>query len=516
MIMSGYGRVSTDEERQLDSLAHQKEFFAEFAESYHHVLFKVYADEGISGKQLKKRDEFNAMMRDAALGFFELVVVKDVSRFARNTVDLLTSVRKLKALGIEILFLGNNQKILGESEFVLTILGAVAQEESANLSRRVKFGKKINAKKGRVPPRIFGYDRIDNFTLEINDSEAETVREIYRLYLEDGFGCRKIALALDENNALTKFGMQWNPRGVRRVLSNPIYCGHYFNHKYEITDFLEGTQKRLPPEEYFEHDRPEWIIVAPEQFAEAKRVMDARRKIYEGKYTHRAGRYSGRHLFSTLIRCAHCERAFSRHSYTYVNTRVYWKCTTNDQQTSAKCDNNITIDEDLLKQQICNYLSDLLQDKKIFAEKILNKYNADNATNGKNLTHQNIELLQTKRARLEKQKEKYQEMYANDIISMDDLKKKLAAVSEQLLKVTAALSRAITAQAEVKTETAAIEIAFSEIERFLTLESMTNADLKKLISAITVDRDGIVKINLKIDENCAVRGNFDLPIWGQW
>ena len=147
---------------------------------------------------------------------------------------------------------------LGDSEFILTIFGAMAQEESGNLSKRVKWGKKINAKKGRVPQRIFGYDRMDNFTLQINPMEAEVVRKIFRMYLKEGAGCRGISLALNADGAKTKFGCEWNPRGVRRVLTNPIYCGHYVNNKYEIEDFLTGHQIRLPAEQNFHHDRPDW------------------------------------------------------------------------------------------------------------------------------------------------------------------------------------------------------------------------------------------------------------------
>ena len=164
MRIAAYCRVSTDKEEQLDSLENQKEFFSEYAEKHGHTLIRLYADEGISGTSLKKRNEFLRLIKDARLGLFESVVVKDISRFARNTVDFLQSIRELKALGVNIIFITANMQSLGESEFVLTIFGAMAQEESANLSKRVKFGKKINAQKGRVPQRIFGYDRIDNFT----------------------------------------------------------------------------------------------------------------------------------------------------------------------------------------------------------------------------------------------------------------------------------------------------------------------------------------------------------------
>ena len=250
MRMCGYARVSTDEERQLDSLEHQMEFFSDFAKQNGHHLVNVYTDEGITGRQLKKRDAFNKMLSDSKLRLFDLLVVKDVSRFARNTVDLLTSIRQLKSRGIDVIFVNNSQKVLGESEFIITLLGAVAQEESSNLSKRVKFGKNITSKKGRVPPRIFGYDRIDNFTMEINEREAEVVREIYHLYIDEGLGCRLIAITLAEKQMKTKFGNDWNQRNIRRILENPIYSGHYINHRYTVVDFLEGTTKALPKEQY--------------------------------------------------------------------------------------------------------------------------------------------------------------------------------------------------------------------------------------------------------------------------
>ena len=121
-------------------------------------------------------------MADAEHGLLDMVVVKDISRFARNTVDLLESVRRLKTLGIEVQFLTANMTNMGGSEFVLTVMGALAQEESANMSKRVKFGKKMNAEKGRVPNIVYGYDKIkgEYFSLLINQEEAAVVRQIFR------------------------------------------------------------------------------------------------------------------------------------------------------------------------------------------------------------------------------------------------------------------------------------------------------------------------------------------------
>ena len=143
--------------------------------------------------QIKNRREFLRMMADAEHGLFDMVVVKDISRFARNTVDLLQNIRKLKSLGIETQFLTANMTSMGNSEFVLTIFGALAQEESLNTSKRVKFGKKINAEKGRVPNIVYGYDKTigDYFNLTINEQEAVIVRQIYRWYTEEAMAAVK-------------------------------------------------------------------------------------------------------------------------------------------------------------------------------------------------------------------------------------------------------------------------------------------------------------------------------------
>ena len=178
MNIAAYCRVSTDKEDQLNSLEAQKSFFSEYCEKTGDNLVRLYADEGISGTKTKNRREFLQMMSDAEHGLFQMVVVKDISRFARNTVDLLQNIRKLKAMGIETQFLTANMTSMGNSEFVLTVFGALAQEESNNTSKRVKFGKKINAEKGRVPNFVYGYDKTigDYFNLTINEERRKSHR----------------------------------------------------------------------------------------------------------------------------------------------------------------------------------------------------------------------------------------------------------------------------------------------------------------------------------------------------
>lgn len=320
-------------------MENQKEFFSSYAAQNGHNLFRLYADEGISGTSLKKRTEFQRLIKDSEYGLFEMVVVKDVSRFARNTVDFLQNIRTLKSRGINTIFLTANMTSMGDSEFILTIFGAMAQEESGNLSKRVKWGKQINAKKGRVPTRIYGYDRIDNFTLQINPEEARIVKEIFRMYVEGGLGCRRISAALNNDGVKTKFGHPWDQSKVIRIISNPIYCGRYVNNKYVIEDYLTGHQVHRPAEENYHHDRPEWSIITDEQFDKAQELLGRRRSQYYSGEPFRGARYSSKHIFSTLIKCEHCGKSFAEKAIpTLIREHIG-----NAQQTTSTRHNAVTI-----------------------------------------------------------------------------------------------------------------------------------------------------------------------------
>ena len=491
MRIAAYCRVSTDKDEQLDSLNHQKEFFVEYAKRSGHELVRLYADEGISGTSLKKREEFKRLLRDAELGLFNMVVVKDISRFARNTVDALQSIRKLKSMGICTLFLTANMDSMGDSEFILTLFSAMAQEESSNLSKRVKWGKKINAEKGRVPQRIFGYDRIDNFTLEINPGEAGIVRKIFSLYNDQGLGCRTISATLNRDRDKTKLGSDWNARGVRRILVNPIYCGILINHKYEIEDFLTGRQIRLPEEEQFCHSRPAWAIVTPEAFRKAQEIMASRRTQYDSGEPFMAGRYSAKHTFSTLIKCAHCGRSFTRKSYTYANTRVYWRCVTNDQYTAEKCDNRTCLDEPELLKRLREYFASLIEDRDAFVADIL--AGLDKRLPASQNPEQAKREIEAKRKKLLSKKSRYQEMYASDILSLTELKEKITGITEELN----ALDRALAQLAPDKKAVETVQRYTGEIQRFLELETVTNMDMRRILDHISVDREGHVRVVLR-------------------
>lgn len=274
MKLGVYCRVSTDKLDQLNSLETQKMFFEEFAEKNNHTLVKIYADEGISGTQLKKRTAFLEMMHDAELGKFDMVVTKDVSRMARNVLDFLQSIRKLKSMGIPVLFVNTNLSTQ-DGEMMLTMLATVAQEESRNTSSRIKFSKRLNAEKGRVPNLVYGYDKIigDYFNLNINEFEADIVRQIYKMYITDNLGAGKIAKILNERNIKTKRGYKWSQNAICRLIANEIYTGIIVNGKQEIGDFLTNERINKPEEEWKIFERRNLAIIDRETYEKAQRIM---------------------------------------------------------------------------------------------------------------------------------------------------------------------------------------------------------------------------------------------------
>ena len=397
-------------------------------------------------------------------------------------------------LGINITFITASMESLGESEFVLTIFGAMAQEEIANLSKRVKFGKRINAQKGRVPRQIFGYERIDNFHLQINEREARVVREIYSMYVVEGLGCRRISLRLNQANRATKCNCAWSSQSVRRILTNPIYCGHYVNHRYEVESYLTGKLIQTPPSEHFHHERPEWAIIPVEMFQRAQDQLVLRRKQYERQGTPCAGRYSNRHLFSTLIKCAHCGRSFCRKHYEYKNIRIYWKCTTNDQHSPGDCDNTAKVDEGDLIHALCMYLSSILPDKERFVSRILAEVerrapvsDGSSIDSGKTRIERRIKELRMK-------KEKYQEMYAGEVITMPELQNRIGEICSELAELDNELKRCERpAEREENLEEKRAQYR-AEIDRFLRLDNATNMDLRKFVEKIVVNKEGMVQI----------------------
>ena len=509
MNIAAYCRVSTDKSDQLNSLEAQKKFFTEYTEKNGHNLVRLYADEGISGTKIKNRKEFLRLMRDARHGLFDMVVVKDISRFARNTVDLLQSIRTLKALGIETTFLTANMTVLGQSEFVLTIFGALAQEESANTSKRVKFGKKMNAEKGRVPNIVYGYDKTigDYFNLAINEGEARIVKQIYDWYLNEGYGAAKIANMLNERGLKTKRNCSFSQNAVCRILTNELYTGKIINGKQEVTDFLTGTRAEKDESEWFVTDRPDLRIIEPEQFDRAQEILHGRHDTFRIKHE----RQSNKYLFSTLIKCKECGWSFRRTVRTYKNTYVRWVCSGHNGKGADSCPNAVTVDEDDLIRALEEYFAGLLKAKKNIISYVVKEFTKIYKAKDDNENYE--KGLNDQLAKLKKTRQKYMDMYTDDLISRQELNEKIGGMKSEMERLENELKLVQYNLDKGDQLEDIIKKTFQSIEDITSVRDMTNEQLKQIIQKIEVDKDGNVDIYLRLlgdlglDENALIIDN---------
>ena len=494
MNIAAYCRVSTDREDQLNSLETQKEFFLEYTKRTGDNLIKLYADEGISGTKIKNRKEFQRMLADAERGLFDMVVVKDISRFARNTVDLLQSVRKLKSLGIETQFLTANMTSMGNSEFVLTIFGALAQEESANTSKRIKFGKKMNAEKGRVPNIVYGYDKTigDYFNLSINEEEAKVIRQMFTWYTEEGFGGAKIANMLNERGIKTKRGNNWSQNSVCRILTNEIYTGKIINGKEEIADFLTGQRKEKDESEWIVTVRPELRIIDDETFDKAQEILKGRHDSF--KLTHE--RQSNKYLFSTLIKCKDCGWSFRRTVRQYKNTYVRWVCSCHNGRGADSCPNAVTVDEEELIQVLQEYFQDVLSKKKKVIDHVIKEFQRVYKAKDENIEYE--KELNAELNKLRKSREKYMDMYTDDLISREELNEKIGGMRKEIDRLENELKMVSYHLTKGEQLEAILNSTFKQMEDITDVHEMTNTQLKRLIQKIEVDKDGNVDIYLRL------------------
>ena len=494
MNIAAYCRVSTDKDDQLNSLAAQKGFFLEYTQRTGDNLVRLYADEGISGTKIKNRKEFLKMMAEAERGLFDMVVVKDISRFARNTVDLLQNIRKLKSLGIETQFLTANMTSMGNSEFVLTIFGALAQEESANMSKRVKFGKKINAEKGRVPNIVYGYDKTigDYFNLTINEEEAAIVRQIFQWYIKDGYGGLKIATLLNERNLRTKRNCRWSQNAIAHILANRLYTGQVINGKQEVADFLTGQRKAKDEAEWQIVERPDLRIIEPEVFEQAQKTLEERK--YAFNIT--GERQSNKHLFSTLIKCKECGYSFRQSVRKYKNTYVRWLCSNRNGHGVDKCPNAVTVDENELIQVLQNYFAGLLKAKRNVIQYVVNEFQRTYKAKDENLNYE--KELNAQLTKLRKGRQRYMDMYADDLISREELNEKIGNMRKEIERLESELKIVSYHLTKGEQLESVLRQTFKNIEDISDVRQTTNAQLKRIIKKIEVDKDGNVDIYLRL------------------
>ena len=428
--VAGYARVSTDHDDQITSYEAQVDYYTHYIKGRDDWEFVgIYTDEGISATNTRHREGFKQMVKDALDGKIDLIVTKSVSRFARNTVDSLTTVRKLKDKGIEIYFEKENIWTLdAKGELLITIMSSLAQEESRSISENVTWGHRKRFADGKVSvgfSHFLGYDRGPDGNLVVNREQAKTVKLIYRLFL-DGYTFHSITKELMARGLETPTGKKkWYQGTVKSILTNEKYKGDALLQKRFTVNFLTKETKANAgevPQYYVENNHE--AIISPQVFDWVQEEIKRRR---EGR-----GRYSGVSIFSSKIKCGQCGGWYGAkvwHS-TDKYRRTIYRC--NDKFKSHCKTPHLT--EDDIKEvfiraanQLIENKADILNSITLLKERLTDtealEEERDKLSTDLNLLADKVQHLLAENARVAQNQDDYDQKYSERVSRYEAAKK---------------------------------------------------------------------------------------------
>ena len=350
--LAAYCRVSTDQEDQLHSFDAQVAYYTKYIEQHEkYEMAGIYADEGISGTNTKKRVDFMRMIKDCEEGRIDMVITKSISRFARNTQDCLMYSRKLKNLGIGILFEKENINTLDSTgELLFTILSSLAQDESRNISENCKWGIRTKFKNGEMhlnTAKFLGYDKDENGKLIINKEEAKTIRRIYKEFLW-GRNPQEIAKGLEDDKIPGCSGQtKWYTETVFGILRNEKHMGDALLQKTYTADFLTKKQVKNKGEieQIYVKDSHKGIIDKPTWHAVQEELE--RRKAFREKHGVKSYNFGAEcNPFTNKIYCGMCGHAFGRHTWKKRGISQ-WQCSNHRTDGKLTCKNEFVKSENL-------------------------------------------------------------------------------------------------------------------------------------------------------------------------
>ena len=367
--VAAYCRVSTDSEDQIESYKAQVAHYSEaIAKNPRWRFVDIYADEGITGTSVRKRDNFKRMIRDCDKGKIDLILTKSVARFARNTVDSLNYVRRLKAKGIGVYFEEQNlDSLKADSEMLIGFHSVMAQAESENISANVRWGIRQRMRSGTFAFRynILGYRKGADGQPEIVPEEAEIIQTIYRMYL-DGNSLDQIKKYLESNKILTAQGKQdWSLQIIHNILSNERYCGDMLLQKTFTENPISKKVKKNRGEmaKYLiTNNHP--AIVDKDTFKLVQMEIARRgskRKTADKTITEQ-GKYSGKFALSELLVCGECGSPYRRITWTKKGkSRKVWRCLSRIEHGTQYCSHSISVEETKLQNAICRALNKAIE-----------------------------------------------------------------------------------------------------------------------------------------------------------
>jgi DNA invertase Pin-like site-specific DNA recombinase len=507
--VAAYCRVSTDSEEQLTSYTAQKAYYTQkIEENPNWEMAGIYADRGITGTSLKKRTEFNKMIAACKRGRIDLILTKSLSRFARNTVDCLDTVRMLKGNGIGVIFEKENINTLTEtSEFLITLFSGFAQAESESISKNVVWGIQKSREAGKVPfqyKKMLGYRKGEDGQPEIVPEEAETVKRIYRRYL-DGCSLGQIKLELEADHVPTAEGIQgWSYQVLRNILSNERYIGDALLQKTYITDCISKTVRKNEGERpmvYVENNHP--AIIPKGVFYQVREEMTRRtskRKVMQKSAKTELGKYSAKYALSELLVCGECGTPYKRCTWARNGKkRIVWRCVSRLEFGKKYCHNSPTLDEEKLHRAILEAINEIAPNHSEAVSAVLDLINT--VCSGTQDGRPSLLELKNRLAALTIQQSQVMEQVLEDMENTE-LNARLRALTEE--KETLQMEIEAT-QADERQRTEQ-DIRMEELGTFLTNTSAQITEyedeiVRKMIEKITVVDVETIRIRFKTLES---------------
>lgn len=363
--VAAYARVSNGKDAMLHSLSEQVSYYNRYIQEHSNwELAGIYADEAISGTK-ENRDEFQLMIEDAKKGKIDLIITKSISRFARNTVTLLETVKELKQYKVNVFFEEQNlYSMSGECEMILTMLASFAQEEARSVSENMKWRIRKDFEEGILwgGSDILGY-KIENRRYVIVPEEAKIVRYIYELYL-DKTGITKIALILNKQNLPALHGGKWNFSSVQSILKNSTYTGDLILQKTYRTDYITKKRKvNRGEKDKFLIENDHEAIITKDVFNKVQKLINSKSE----RYNIPNDCYKYRYSFSGMIECAECHKTYLHR----IKHRLEkWGCQSAEQYGRSYCKTSNAILDSTLKEAAAQALGIEKFDESIFRHKI--------------------------------------------------------------------------------------------------------------------------------------------------
>ena len=499
-----YARVSTDSNEQLNSLNNQVTYYEDFIkQNSAWEYIPGYIDEGLSGISTRKRENFHRMVDDAKAGKFDLIVTKEISRFARNTLDSIQYTRDLLGAGVAVFFQNDGVNTLDEdSELRLSIMSSIAQDELRKLSSRVKFGHQ-QAIKDKVVlgnSRIFGYVK-DGGRLIIDEKEAAMVRELYELYATDEYSMKQIENIFWEKGYRNHNGKKLAHTTMSNMIANPKYKGYYVGNKVKVIDMFTKKQKFLPPEEWvmFKDESGEIVpaIVSEELWDAANAILKRRSDDVKS----RQGICNHANLLTGKLFCTHCGAAYYRRESKdrQGNKNSRWVCSGKIKNGADTCP-SVAIYEDEIKP----ILLDIARDTRVSTQALIEEYTARfQAIDQDNLIPKQIEEQKQLRDLAEKKKAKLLEFNVTGAISDADFLSMNSQCSREIAAAEARireLEQELYSKEEFRKRIESMEATMKAMELAASTGAITTEFINEFIDKIfvTPENEGIMRLDVRI------------------